>query len=267
MKLSDIISKDVPVLDKDRPLLDALDVLNEQEYESICIDEGGKMVGSISYRDILFRIGAQRLRAVAPESLYISGFMKDFNASASNDTSIRKAAKMMLEQNASCLPMFFGETFLGIVMKRSMLRFVLEKDMPISGLIKRKFPTLRSHDRVIQARKLILDASVPIIPILNEDGRLLGAMGEAEALNSLIDFHKYVPEKHQKARIRQLSIGATMKAGYPTTDLDSSLGAVAQTMLKEKIPALVVTESSKVVGIISSDQILEYIVGSFPEEQ
>ncbi|HPC28382.1 MAG TPA: CBS domain-containing protein, partial [Candidatus Methanomethylicus sp.] len=62
MKLSDVISKDVPVLDKDRPLLDALEVLNEQEYESICIDEGGKMVGSISYRDILFRIGAQRLR-------------------------------------------------------------------------------------------------------------------------------------------------------------------------------------------------------------
>jgi len=267
MKLTDIISKDVPVLDKDRPLLDALAVLNEQDYESICIDEGGKLVGSISYRDILFRIGAQRLRAVAPESLYISGFMRDFNASTSNDTSMRRAAKLMLETNVNCLPMFFGETFLGIVMKRSMLRLVLEKDVPISSLMKHKYPTLRSHDRVIQARKLILDAGVPIIPILNEDGRLLGAMGEAEVLNSLIDFHKYVPEKHQKARIRQLSIGATMKAGYPTADIDCSLGTLAQKMLKEKLPALIVTESSKVVGIMSSDQVLEYIIGSFPEEQ
>ncbi len=267
MKLTDAISKDVPVLDKDRPLLDALEVLNEQEYECICIDEGAKMVGSISYRDILFRIGAQRLRAVAPESLYISGFMREFNASASNDTSIRKAAKIMLEQNANCLPVFFGETFLGLIMKRSMLTFVTDKEVPISGLMRRKFPTLRSNDRVIHARKLILEAGVPIIPILNEDGRLLGAMGEAETLNSLIDFQRYVPEKHQKARIRQLSIGATMKVDYPTTDIDSSLGTVAQRMLKERLPALVVTESGNAVGIVSPDQVLEYIVGSFPEEQ
>lgn len=267
MKMTDIISKDVPILDKNRPLLDALDALNKHNYESICIDDGGKMVGSISYRDILFRIGAQRLRAVAPESLYISGFMRDFSASTSNDTSIRRTAKMMLETNANCLPMFFGETFLGIVMKRSMLRLVTEKDVPISGLMKRNFPTLRSNDRVIQARKLILDTGVPIIPILNEDGRLLGIMGESEVLNSLIDFHKYVPEKHQKARIRQLSIGATMNAGYPTVDIECNLGDLAHKMLKENLPALVVTESSKVIGVISADQVLEYIVGSFPEEQ
>jgi CBS domain containing-hemolysin-like protein len=38
-------------------------------------------------------------------------------------------------------------------------------------------------------------------------------------------------------------------------------------MIKESLPALVVMESSKVVGVISADQVLEYIVGSFPEEQ
>jgi len=58
-----------------------------------------------------------------------------------------------------------------------------------------------------------------------------------------------------------------MKIGYPTTDIDSSLGTVAQRMLKERLPALMVTESGNAVGIISSGEVLEYIVGSFPEEQ
>jgi CBS domain containing-hemolysin-like protein len=38
-------------------------------------------------------------------------------------------------------------------------------------------------------------------------------------------------------------------------------------MIKESLPGLVVTESSKVMGLLSPQEVLEYIVGSFPEEQ
>jgi CBS-domain-containing membrane protein len=106
-----------------------------------------------------------------------------------------------------------------------------------------------------------------MIPILNEDGRLLGVVGQGEIVNSLIDFQKYVPEKHQKARIRQLAISAIMNRSVPSVEGDLSLGEASQMMYKDSLPGLIVEESSKVVGLLTSNEVLEYIVGSFPEEQ
>jgi predicted transcriptional regulator len=267
MKLTDILAKDVPILNKNRPLLDALDVLNKQGLESICISNNGKLVGTLSYRDILFRVGTQRLRAVAPESLYISGFVSDFKALLSNDTPVRRAAKLLLELSTQALPMFYGDTFLGLIYRSGMLRLVQDSKIDTSSIIRRNFPMLRPYERVINARKLLLEGSVTIIPVVNDDGRLLGVVTEKEILNSLIEFHKYVPEKHQKARIRQLSISTAMKVSIPTVEGDLSLGEASRRMIRDCLPGLIITDSSKVVGILSPGEVLEYIVGSFSEEQ
>jgi predicted transcriptional regulator len=267
MKLTDILVKDVPILNKNRPLLDALDVLNKQGLESICIGNDGKLIGTLSYRDVLFRIGAQRLRAVAPESLYISGFVKDFPALLSNDTPVRRAAKLLLELSSQALPMFYGDTFLGLIYRSHMLRLVQDSQVDTSSIIRRNFPVLRPHERVINARKLLLEGGVTIIPIVNDEGRLLGVVTEKEILNSLVEFQKYVPEKHQKARIRQLIVSTAMKVTMPTAEGDLLLGEASRRMIKDCLPGLIITDSSKVIGILSPEEVLEYIVGSFPEEQ
>lgn len=266
MKLTEIISKDFPTLDKDRPLLDAIENLNKLGAESICIDDNGKLLGSLSRRDILFRIGAQRLRAVAPESLYISGFFKEFPASLSNDTSIRKAAKLMLELTSPALPMYYGETLLGIVFRRNMLRLMESASAMVESVMRKNFPIIRPHDRVIHARKLLLENNISIIPVVSEEGRLLGSVTDREVLNSLIEFQKYVPEKHQKSRIRQLTISSAMKAGSPTIGSEVALREATAMMSNGNLPALLVTDEGKVIGTLSPEEILQYIVGSFPEE-
>lgn len=267
MKLTDVILKEVPVLSKNRPILDALEIMNKQDLEGVCVGENGKIIGSVTYRDMLFRIGAQRLRAVAPESLYISGVMHEFPTTVSNDTSIRKAAKLLLELRSSCLPMFYGETYLGLIYKRNMLKLVQEKAIPISSIMRKNYPIVRPNDRIIHARKLILETGVPALPVINEDGRLLGMLGQGEALNALVEFQRYVPEKHQKARIRQLNVSSAMKVGCRTVEPSTQLSEAAQLMLKEKANALLVTESAKLVGILTPDEVLEYMIGSFAEEQ
>lgn len=266
MKLTEIISKDYQTLDKDRPLLDAIDHLNRIGAESICIDDNGKLLGSLSCRDVLFRVGAQRLRAVAPESLYISGFFKEFPANLSNDTSIRKAAKLMLELNSAALPMYYGETLLGIVFRSNMLRLMETSSAAVSSLMRKNFPIIRPHDRVIHARKLLLENNITVIPVVSEEGRLLGTVTDREVLNSLIEFQKYVPEKHQKSRIRQLAISSAMKVGSPTIGTETSLREASAMMTGSKLQALLVTDENKVLGTISAEEILQYVIGSFPEE-
>ncbi|MBC7120155.1 MAG: CBS domain-containing protein [Candidatus Methanosuratus sp.] len=267
MKLTDMATKDAPALNKNRPLLDALDLMEKQGLESICVSDDGKIVGVLSCADILTKIGTQRLRAVSPGSLYISGFMSNFQAVVSNDTPVRKAAKLMLELNADLLPMFYGDMFLGVVYRSNMAKVVQERTEAVSQLVRRKFPSVRSSDRVIHARKLILESGSHLIPVMNDDGRYLGAVTRGDLLKALIDFHMYVPEKYQKARIRQLSISNVMRADYPSIGEGATLGEATRKILENRCPGVVVVNGLVPVGILSTDEILTFIVSTFPEEQ
>ncbi|MGQ9759697.1 MAG: CBS domain-containing protein [Candidatus Methanomethylicaceae archaeon] len=267
MRLMDILVKNPPTLNKNRPLLDAIDILNKESLDSLCVNDDGTPVGILSFREILQKIGTQRLRAVAPESLYISGFMRPFSATISNDTSVRKGAKLMLEVSTPFLPVFYGDAFLGVIYKRDMLRFVDKSTANVNSIMRRRIPLIRPHDRLIHARKLLLEGNISIIPVINEDQRPVGIITEREVINTLIDFHKYVPEKHQRARIRQLSISSSMVAKVPLVEGELSLDEASGRMLKENLPGIIITESSKIAGILTYDEVLDYIVRSFPEEQ
>ncbi|MDI9643987.1 MAG: CBS domain-containing protein [Candidatus Verstraetearchaeota archaeon] len=267
MRLTEIATKDVPVLNKNRPLLDALEVMEKDGLESICVSDDGKIVGSISNTDILAKIGTQRLRAVSPGSLYISGFMSEFPVTLSDDTPIRRAAKFMLELDAGLLPMFYGETFLGVVYRINMARAVHDRTEEVSQLMRKKFPSVKSNDRAIHARKMILESRTSVLPVLNEDGRYLGAVTRGSLLKALIDFHMYVPEKHQKARIRQLQISNVMKADYPSIGGDARLCDAARKILEERALGIVVVEGMSPIGLLTIDEILNFIISTFPEEQ
>lgn len=267
MKLMEILVKNPPTLNKNRPLLDAIDIMNKESLDNICVDDDGKPIGFLSYRDILQKIGTLRLRAVAPESLYISGFMRPFPATISTDTPVRRGAKLMLELSSPSLPVFYGDTFLGIVYKKDMLRFVGKSSAGINSVMRRRITLIHPHDRLIHARKLLLERNISILPVVNEDQRLVGMITEKEVVKALIDFHKYVPEKYQRARIRQLSISSSMVTNVPVVEGDLPLSEVSERMLKENLPGIIITDSSKIVGILSYEEVLDYIVKSFPEEQ
>lgn len=267
MKLMDIVIKDPPTLNKNRPLLDAIDKMNKDNLDCICVDDNGRPVALLSYRDILYKIGTQRLRAVAPESLYISSFMRSFPATLSNDTPVRRTAKLMLELSSPSFPVFYGDTFLGLIYKKDMMRFVKGSTASVKSIMRRRVPTIRPHDRLIHARKLLLDGNISMIPVVNEDERPLGVITERHIVNVLIDFHKYVPEKYQKARIRQLSISSSMLAKVHLVEDEVSLDDASDRIMKDNLTGIVITESAKIAGIITYDEILDYIVRSFPEEQ
>lgn len=267
MKLTEITTKEIPALNKNRPILDALEAMEKGGFESICVSDDGRIVGSISYADILAKIGAQRLRAVSPGSLYISGFMSEFSVTVSNDTPLRRAAKLMLELDADLLPMFYGETFLGVVYRANMIRVVEDREEAVSRLMRKNFPSVKSNDRAIHARKLILDSRSPVLPVLNEDGRYLGAVTRGSLIKALIDFHMHVPEKHQKARIRQLQISNVMKVDYPSVGEETKLSDAARKIREKRCPGVVVVEGLTPAGLLTTDEILNFIVSTFPEEQ
>ncbi|MCX8169578.1 MAG: CBS domain-containing protein [Candidatus Methanomethyliaceae archaeon] len=257
--------KDPPRIDKDRTILETIEILNKKSLDSVCVCDEEKIIGYIGYREILSKIGTEKSRIVSMGSLYNSGFVNNFPTILSNDTSIRKCAELMLDLKAPSLPVFYGETFLGVIFRRHMLRFIEDSSIPIGSIIRREVPVIHPNNRVIHARRLMLDNNLLAIPVLNDEGKVIGVISESEMVNALIDFHKYVSEKHQRARIRELSISTAMISKIPMVESETSLSDVIRLLSKERAPGVIAIENEKFIGILTYNEILEYIMQSFPE--
>ncbi|MEM0231779.1 MAG: CBS domain-containing protein [Candidatus Methanomethylicaceae archaeon] len=259
------MTKDPPTIDKDSTILETLDILNKKSIDSVCVCDNGKLIGYIGYREILSKIGTEKSRILSIGSLHNSGFLKKFPTTLSNDASIRKCAELMLDLKVPSLPVFYGETFLGIIFRSHMMYFVEDSIIPINLILRKDIPVVYPHNRVIHARRLMLDNHLLIIPVLNDDGKVIGAISEREMVNSLIEFHKRISEKHQRAKIREFSISNAMILKVPTIENETPLSDVIKILKKEQIPGVIVVENEKFIGILTHNEILAYILQSFPE--
>ncbi len=264
MRLMDILVKDPPMLSKNRPITDALEILRKESIDSICIyDE--KPIGIISYRDILSKIGLERVRRLVPEALYNSSFVRYFPTYISDECSIRKCAELMIEFNINSLPFFYGETFLGMIYRRDMIRFVEDSSINIELIMNRNPLVIYPYSRIIHVRRIMLDNNLSFLPVLNDDGKVLGAVTEGEVVNTLIEFYRRTPEKHQKARIREILVTTSMITDIPIVEKETILSDIAVELRKKGSPGAVITENQKIIGILTHNEILKYIVHSFPE--
>jgi CBS domain-containing protein len=247
------------MLSKNRPITDTLEILRKEPVDSVCIyDENEKLIGTISYRDILSRIGIEKVRRISPESLYNSGFVREFPTHISYECSIRKCAELMLEFNVNSFPLFYGETFLGMIYRRDMIKF-LENSSTTIDLIMNKNPlVIYPHNRVIHARRIMLDYNLSFLPVLNDEGRILGVITEGEVVNTLIEFYRKTSEKHQKAKIKEILVTTSMIVDIPIVE-------IAIDIRRKGLPGVIVTENKKIIGIVTHNEIIKYIAHSFPE--
>jgi predicted transcriptional regulator len=264
MRLMDILVKNPPMLNKNRPITDTLEILRKESVDSVCIcDE--KPIGTISYRDILSKIGLERVRRIVPEALYNSSFVRYFPTYVSDECSIRKCAELMIEFNTNSLPFFYGDTFLGMIYRRDMIRFIEDSSITIESLMNRNPLVIYPYSRIIHVRRMMLDNNLSFLPVLSDNGKVLGAVTEGEVVDTLIEFYRRTPEKHQKARIREILVTTSMVVDVPIVEKETILSDIAVELRKKGLIGAIVTENQKIIGILTYNEILKYIVHSFPE--
>lgn len=114
--------------------IQAADALMKQEkvHRLPVLDKNNRLVGVISERDILkatpspvTTLSAYEMNALLSE-LTVVKIMKKNPPTITIDTSVEEAARIMVDQDVSCLPVMDGKKLVGIVSKTDMLKMVLE---------------------------------------------------------------------------------------------------------------------------------------------
>ena len=133
----------------------------------------------------------------------------------------------------------------------------------IADLVRRDAPLLRADQPVGEALGVLLESSLPALPVIDADERYVGIFGEREFITAL--FPGYVGSlKHagfvtksidsvleKRSACRFESVSAHMNKEHVDVGPDFSDVGLAETFIHHRVLIVPVTEHRKVLGVIT----------------
>lgn len=107
-----------------KTLAEGIAIMAEQDVGSLVCFEGGRMVGMLTFREIL---KASHEHGAAAGGVTIASVMVNDPRSASPDMEMDELRRMMIEHHMRYLPVMDGTTLLGVISFHDVARAVLEE--------------------------------------------------------------------------------------------------------------------------------------------
>jgi Zn-dependent protease len=119
--------------------------------------------------------------------------------------------------------------------------------LPVREVMVTRFVTLGAEEPLSRAVDLLLSGAQQDFPVL-ADGRLVGLLGRRELVAAL------------QTKGATTSIERAMRADVQPVEADASMEETFQRMQSEGLPAAAVTEGGRLVGLITMDNVAEFLM-------
>jgi CBS domain-containing protein len=256
MQVKDIMKKPVTI-DKSERLGHALDLMEKNDLRRLLVTNKDKMGGIITTRQIARVLGTRKSLGMPASSLHVAAATMDAMIKVLPDMSIDDA--MILLQKTSVLVVMDSDNILGWVRPRDILAAVNVSGIASDAM--RSPLTANPNDRLIHARRMMLDRDVGRLPVV-EAGRLVGIISERDVAKSLRAFRDLNDTaSRQNARIDNILVSDIMTHDVKYVFTDTPLDEVKKTILTENRGGLpVLNRKEEVVGMITRRSLLDYLM-------
>ena len=117
----------------DMSIAEASNLMKQEKVHRLpVLDKDKKLVGLLTEKDILYASPSPASSLSIHEMAYllskltVKKLMSKNVVTINKDTTVEEAARMMVDQDLSCLPVLEGEKLIGIVSKSDMFKILLE---------------------------------------------------------------------------------------------------------------------------------------------
>ena len=257
MKIRDVMTKDVVFVDKDVDLSHVLSLMKKHEITKIPVVSDKKLVGVITDNTIVYKLGSKRKRGIPASRLHASSVTEKNIEIISPDTAIKTVLSKVGEPGPTMLFVLEDAKLVGVVTKADLLPLVKSKKR-IKEIMQKKLHVVSPDDRVIHARRIMIDENVARLPVLHL-GKLVGIISDTEITFALANLKKSFPLGKQKHQLDELLIREDMKSPVFWTEPNMDASQAAKIMLKNNIGALPILQENKLVGIVTRTDLLKTI--------
>jgi len=257
VKVKDVMSREVVTVDKDERLDHVLETMRKHRMSKLVVVEKGKLAGIVTDGDIADELGAIKNKGVLASHLHASSAMRRQFVTASADTDIEKLVPQASEDGAGLVPIMHDSTCVGVVTASDLLKLVTSTAR-LESLMTAKVLAVQPTDRVVHARRLMVDHHVERLPVL-DDGKLVGILGEGDIAFGLARFKESVRDNHQASALQRFLVEDVYQRNVVTGALDMTAREAAERMLKEDVGCLPVMRGDRMVGIVTRSDLIATI--------
>ncbi len=130
-----------------RPIAEAVEIMNEQDVGSLVVFSRGEMVGMLTFRQVL---QAVQRGGADWQSLQVEEVMLREPRAAAPDMEMDELRRLMVEHHQRYLPVMDGQTLLGVVSFHDVAKAVLEEQSFENRMLKnyiRNWPAQEEEER------------------------------------------------------------------------------------------------------------------------
>ncbi len=257
MKVRDVMTKDVIFVDKDVDLKYVLKLMKKHNITKIPVLDDKKVIGVVTDTAIAVKLGAIRSRGVPVSRLHASSVMEKEIETVSPDEDVATILATVGEPGPTMLHVVENDTLVGVVTKADLLPLV-DSSQSVEEIMQRNVHSVSPEDRVIHARRKMIDENVARLPVIN-NGMLIGMISDIDIVFALARIKRSFPLGRQKHQLEELLVNDAMKTPAISINYDKTVTDAAKLMMEHEIGALPVIKNDKVVGIITRTDLLKTV--------
>jgi len=175
----------------------------------------------------------------------------------SPETDIGNILKTVGEPGPTMLNVVEGERIIGVITKADLLPLV-SSEKKIKEIMNKNIHSVSPDDRVIHARRRMIDENIARLPVMN-NGILLGVISDNEIAFAFAELKKSISIGKQKHKLDELLVNDTMKTPAIWTEADVTIKEAASIMMENNIGSLIIKENNKVIGIVTRTDLIKTI--------
>lgn len=240
-------------VDKDQRLSHAVDLFKKYTVARLPVLDEGELVGIITQRDVMKKIGYFK-EDLKVSTYHISTCMTKDPFVLHPSDPVEKAVELFCDKHISGIPIVH-EGLVGMVTKLDLMK-VHTYDQCVSECYTQEYLSISANERVVHARMLMLEHNARCLPVIN--GTLTGIITTGDVVFELYTFMELI-DRHQGTLVRNVSVLEAMNQNPVTAALDQDLDTVKAVMVEKNLSTLPVIEGSKVVGLISKDEMIDIL--------
>jgi acetoin utilization protein AcuB len=265
MLVKEVMSSASVTANKSESVSDVVAKMKKFQVREVPVLEGNRPIGLVSYASFIHRRGLPLAAKVEQVMLPCPRLEEDMLVTA--------ALQEMMSAGVRGAPVVRASKMVGFLSRTDLIRIFPKitplKDRKVSSIMTTEPHSVTEHDTVMKAQILMKGLMEKTLPVVDASQRLVGAIGMPEVMDVLWNPKSSAkpPNEIRGERAHaDIAIGSVMSRPAISVTPEETAGKVASLMIEKGLSTMFVTESEKLVGVVSQADLMEQILSLKPTE-